>query len=210
MSVCLFWWIDMDPLQPTSLSGTAMRLLLNHPVAAGASSEPDSSPSVDIAEVDVSFAGFAGESHSGLTRPSCVRVKKQYPFGTTIRNTRQISIVSEEELQTIASLLEIPSIDPGWLFANLVIKGLPDFSQIPPSTRLIFEHGVSLVIDMENAPCRYPGDMIDRHHPGVGRYFAKRARGLRGVTAWVEREGRLSAGEGFKVHAPAQRAYPHF
>ncbi len=204
----------MDPLQPTSLGGTATRLLVNKPVVVsgenvGDGEQNESTPSVDVAEVDVTFEGFVGESHSGLTRSSCVRVKKQYPLGTPIRNTRQISIVSVEELQTIASHLNIPSIEPGWLFANLLVEGLPDFSLVPPSSRLVFENGVSLVVDMENAPCRYPGDMIERHHPGVGRFFAKRARGLRGVTAWVEREGRITAGEAFQLHAPVQRKYPH-
>lgn len=199
----------MDPLQPTSLKGTAKRLLINQPVVSGSEQEAEFVPSDDVVDVEVSFEGFAGESHSGLTRPSCVRVKNQYPLGTLIRNTRQISIVSEEELQIIASHLEIPAIQPGWLFANLVIEGLPDFSRIPPSSRLIFSGGVSLVVDMENAPCRYPGDMIDQHYPGTGKFFAKRARGLRGVTAWVERAGRLSVGESFQLHTPVQHVYPH-
>ena len=32
-----------------------------------------------LAEMQLSFAGFAGEVHAGLTRPSCSRVLKQYP-----------------------------------------------------------------------------------------------------------------------------------
>jgi len=51
---------------------------------------------------------------------------------------------------------------------------------LPPSSRLIFSSGVSLVVDMENAPCRYPGDIIEKHHSGKRHLFAKAAQGLRG------------------------------
>jgi len=190
-----------DPLQPTSLGGTVDQLL----VYAGQAGEP----SQQVESVDVSYAGFAGEVHSGLTRESCSRFKKQYPEGTEIRNTRQITILSQEELAEIAAKLNIPELDPAWLWANCVMSGLPDLSAVPPSSRMIFSGGVSLVIDMENGPCRYPGDMIAKHHPEAGKYFAKRAAGLRGVTAWVEREGKLQVGDTFVLHCPRVRPYKH-
>jgi len=190
-----------DPLQPTSLGGTLDKLL----VYSGNEGEP----SAEIKSVDVSYSGFAGEAHSGLTRQSCSRVKRQYPKGTEIRNTRQITILSQEELTEIAAKLEIPALDPAWLWANCVMSGLPDLSSVPPSSRMIFESGVSLVIDMENAPCRHPGDMISQHYPEAGKHFAKRAAGLRGVTAWVEREGKLEVGDAFVLHCPRTRPYEH-
>ncbi len=43
--------------------------------------------SVPLSEaVHVSYAGVAGEVHSGLTRPSCIRTVTQFPEGTEIRN----------------------------------------------------------------------------------------------------------------------------
>ncbi len=192
----------MAILKTTGLRGKVNELLLHRSAENEITSEP-----VDSAAV--SFAGFDGESHSGLTRESCVRVKGQYPPGTIIRNTRQISIVSEEELQIVAGLLEIPAVEPAWLGANLCVTGVPDFTSLPPSTRLIFEGGVSLVVDMENEPCVHPAKVIDRHYPQRGKYFVKHATGRRGVTAWVEREGRLSQGEEMAVHIPAIRAYRH-
>ena len=191
-----------DPLQSTSLGGTVDQLL----VYAG--EEGEASKPIDL--VDVSYAGFAGETHSGLTRQSCTRVKKQYPVGTEIRNTRQITILSQEELAEIAIKLDIPELDPAWLWANCVMSGLPDLSSVPPSSRMIFSSGVSLVVDMENAPCRHPGDMITQHYPEAGKFFAKRAAGLRGVTAWVEREGKLQVGDTFDLHCPRTRPYKHF
>ena len=171
-------------------------------------STPDedlSSSRIDSARV--SYAGIEGESHSGLVRASCVRVRHQYPQGTEIRNTRQISIVSVEELAEIAGKMGIPQLQPEWLGANLLVSGIPNFSQIPPSTRMIFDGGASLVVDLENSPCKYPGEIIERHHPGFGSRFAKAAVGLRGVTAWVEREGEINTGDAIRLYIPPQRIY---
>jgi hypothetical protein len=164
-----------------------------------------------IPSVTVSFAGLEGESHSGLVRSSCVRVRHQYPIGTEIRNTRQVSIVASEELAAIADAMGIAGLEPEWLGANLLVSGIPNFSRIPPSTRMIFESGASLVVDLENSPCKYPGEIIDRHHPGCGQLFAKAAVGLRGITAWVEREGQIASGDSIRLYIPPQRIYelPH-
>jgi len=160
-----------------------------------------------ISSVQVSYEGLQGESHSGLVRSSCVRVRHQYPQGTEIRNTRQISIISTEELAVIADTMGIAELKPEWLGANLLVSGIPNFSQIPPSTRMIFASGTSLVVDLENSPCKYPGEIIDRHHPGFGSLFAKAAIGRRGVTAWVEREGHINTGDSIQLYIPPQRIY---
>lgn len=172
----------------------------------------NSSPDEDlsssrITSARVSYEGLEGESHSGLVRLSCVRVRHQYKEGTEIRNTRQISIVSVEELAAIADNMGIPELEPEWVGANLLVSGIPDFTKIPPSTRLIFAGGASLVVDLENSPCKYPGEIIDRHHPGKGSLFAKAAYGRRGVTAWVEREGSIDTGDSIEVHIPPQQIY---
>lgn len=172
----------------------------------------NSTPDEDLAtsrveSVGVSYAGFDGESHSGLVRSSCVRVRHQYPQGTEIRNTRQVSIVSLEELALIAASMGLDELQPEWLGANLLVSGIPDFSAIPPSTRMIFDGGASLVVDLENSPCKYPGEIIERHHPGYGKLFAKAAVGLRGVTAWVEREGAINTGDAIRLYVPPQRSY---
>ena len=46
-------------------------------------------------ELTATFAGIEGELHNGVTAPSCVRVTAQYPKGTTVANTRQISVLSQ-------------------------------------------------------------------------------------------------------------------
>lgn len=157
--------------------------------------------------IELSYAGMVGEMHSGLTRPSCVRVKTQYPNGTEIANTRQLSIVSNEELAEIAQRMGLDAIDPAWLGASIVVEGIPDFTHVPPSARLQGPDGASLVIDMHNRPCLYPAREIDKDHPGRGPKFKSAARGRRGVTAWVEREGRMALGDALRLFVPDQRAW---
>ena len=192
----------MTMLTPTELTGEIL-WLGRVPVDAS------DIQSISVDQIDVGWEGFAGETHSGLTRPACVRVKKQYARYTEIRNTRQISILSREELAEVAERLDIPDIRPEWVGANMVLRGIPDFTLIPPSSRLIFENGVSLTVDTENAPCKYPAEMIEAAHPGHGKAFPAKARSKRGVTAWVERIGSLSVGDVCRLHIPPKRVYAH-
>lgn len=160
-----------------------------------------------LQEVEVSYAGIAGEAHGGLTRPSCSRVVAQYPKGTEIRNVRQFSILSVEELTEIASTMGVDRIDPAWVGASLVVEGIPDFTHVPPSARLQGPDGVALVVDMENRPCHLPAKVIDQHAAGFGRRFKQAAHGRRGVTAWVECEGMLCVGDMLRLHIPDQPAW---
>lgn len=157
-------------------------------------------------EVFVGFAGIEGECHAGLTRPSCSRVLSQHTRGTEIRNARQLSIVSAEELELIAAEIGLDSIDPAWLGASIMVRGLPDFTFIPPSSRMQNEAGTTLVVDMENRPCIFPGkEELEPRYPGKGKMFKTAATDRRGVTAWVEREGPLKVGDRFTLHIPDQR-----
>ena len=162
-----------------------------------------------LAEVFASFAGVAGEDHAGLTRPACSRVTALYPRDTEIRNVRQFSVVSAEDLALVAQKMGIAVLDPALIGASMVISGIPDFSHVPPSSRLQAAGGAVLVVDMENLPCNLPAKVIDEDLPGFGRAFKAAARGRRGVTAWVEREGRLAVGDAVTLHIPDQPVWPH-
>lgn len=191
----------MPILTPTTISGEVAFLGLVADRAATLCSDP-------VGEVAAGWEGFAGECHSGLTRRSCSRVTAQYPKGTEIRNTRQVSILSEEELAAIATAMGLPALSPEWLGANLVLRGIPHLTLLPPASRLLFEGGASLVVDMENGPCQFPAQVIERHHPGHGAGFRKAAEHRRGLTGWVERPGTIRLGEAVRLHVPPQRAYP--
>jgi hypothetical protein len=155
------------------------------------------------------FSGPAGDCHTGDTRKSDSRTLQLYKRDTDIRNVRQITILAQEELDDIALQLSIPAIDPAWFGANMVVTGIPDFTLLPPSTRLQFPSGATLVVDMENAPCSQIAKVVERHHPGTQMNVVPAATHKRGVTAWVEREGEVVAGDAIKIVIPPNRIYPH-
>ncbi|MEL6278308.1 MAG: MOSC domain-containing protein [Pseudomonadota bacterium] len=191
----------MPILTPTELEGTVRWLGLNRDRAASLESEA-------VEQVTVDYGGFVGESHGGLTRPSCSRVKLQYPKGTEIKNARQITILSTEEIGEISKDMGLPSpIRPEWIGANMILQGVPQLTQLPPGSRLIFENGTSIAVDMENGPCKFPAEIIEQHHPGKGLAFPKHAMGKRGITAWIEREGEIKLGDVCVLHVPPQRIY---
>lgn len=158
--------------------------------------------------VEAGFEGFVGDDHSGITRPSCTRVKGQYAKGTEIRNTRQLSILSSEELSEIAKRLDLGELPPAWLGASMVLQGFQDFTLIPPATRLMFDNGVCITVDTENAPCHLPAAVIEKHYPGTGKAFKAAAQHKRGVTAWIERPGTLSLGDCATLHVPPPHRHP--
>ncbi len=157
--------------------------------------------------LNLSFAGIVGDCHGGLTRKSDVRTVKVYPRNSDIRNVRQLTLLSVEELAEIAAAMEIPELKPEWIGTNIVTAGIPRLTLMPPSTRLQFPSGATLVVDMENAPCRQIADVILRHHPDEAPRFVKAAQHKRGLTAWVEREGTIHAGDAITLFLPPQRIY---
>lgn len=155
----------------------------------------------------LTYAGVPGENHEGITRAACVRVSARHPEGMEIANTRQLSILSVEEMAEIAAEIGLDTLDPEHLGASLVIEGIPDFTHVPPASRLQGPDGATIVIDVENGPCNFPAREIEKDEPGHGKAFKAAARGKRGVTAWVEREGTLKVGDALKLFVPDQREW---
>lgn len=162
-----------------------------------------------VAEAQFLFTGMDGDCHGGLTRKSDSRMLKQYKRGTEVRNSRQVSILSAEELTEVAERMGIPAVRPGWLGANMVIRGIPDLTLLPPSTRLQFPSGAMFVVDAENHPCRYPADIIAKHHPEAKKGFVAAAMHKRGVVGWIEAEGTIRTGDRITIWIPPQRIYAH-
>ncbi len=163
----------------------------------------------DVPHLELLFSGIKGDMHAGLTRKSDIRTIKQYARDTDIRNVRQLTIVSEEELAEIAGLMGIPEMKAEWLGANIVTAGIPDLTLLPPSTRLQFPSGATIVVDMENFPCRQVADVVAQHHPEPKAGFVPSGMHKRGVTAWVEREGIITGGDDITLWLPPQRLYAH-
>ncbi|MCA1774321.1 MAG: MOSC domain-containing protein [Loktanella sp.] len=164
--------------------------------------------SVPRESLTLTFDGAMEEGrHAGRNRASCSRVTSQHPKGTEIANVRQLCIVSGEEMDQIAADLELEALEPEWLGATLVLRGIPDFTHVPPSARIQAPDGATLVIDMENRPCNLVSREIEADRPGHGQRFKAAAKGKRGVTAWVERPGVLSLGDQMRLHIPDQRQW---
>jgi MOSC domain-containing protein YiiM len=160
------------------------------------------------ATLTLTFDGAVEEGrHAGRNRASCSRVTSQHPKGTEIANVRQLCIVSGEEMVTIAADLGLDALDPEWLGASLVLRGISDFTHVPPSSRLQGPDGATLVIDMENRPCTLVSREIETERPGHGKGFKTAAYDKRGVTAWVERPGSLKVGDVLTLHVPDQRGW---
>ncbi len=169
-------------------------------------SESGSLVSKKISSVKVLENGLEGDKHTGWFRRADARAKR-YPEGTHIWNSRQISIVSEEELALIAKDLGIEKVEPEWLGANLCLQYIPDVSLLQPRTKLFIpsKNGgpeVGIYITAPNKPCIGPGEVIQQYNPnikGLATQFPKVAINRRGVVAVVEHGGFIKEGVSVSV-----------
>lgn len=167
--------------------------------------------SAPVDRLDLTFEGIAGDFHAGFTRRSGGR-EPWYGRGTEMRNERQVSIVSVEELAMAALDMDIARIRPEWIGANIDLADIPALSMLPPRTLLFFENGVTLKVDGQNAPCRLAGGAIaenfpDRDTTSLSLSFKDAAKRRRGLVAWVEKPGHIDAGETVTAQLPEQWLY---
>ena len=162
-----------------------------------------------VDELALTFQGIPGDFHAGYTRKSGGR-EPWYPRGTEMRNERQVSILSPDELRLIARRLDVLEVKAEWIGGNICLDGLDNLSMLPPRTLLFFEGGVTIRIDGDNAPCRVSGRSIASQFEGrddVELAFSKQAKNLRGLVGWIEKEGVIKAGEAFEARLPPQWIY---
>lgn len=149
-----------------------------------------------VAALDVDLQGIPGDRHYGFTRKAGAR-EKWYAAGTMMRSGRQLSMVSVEELASIAAAMDVPEIKPEWIGANILIQGVADFTNIPWGARLFCGAAAALVNEGDNAPCRFAGREVAKHYPGregLDLLFVKAAKNRRGIVATVEQPGCISPG----------------
>lgn len=164
-----------------------------------------------VEALTLGFDGVEGDFHAGVTRRSGGR-EPWYPRSTEIRNERQLSIVAPDELAEIAKRMGIAEIRPEWIGANLLLEGIPRLSMLPAGTLLFFAGGVTIKVDFQNGPCRIAGRAVAENagmpdHEAGSLAFAKLAKRLRGVVAWVEKPGSIAKGEKVSVRIPEQWIY---
>lgn len=202
--------LDLFPRNPDDIEIHPARKISAH--VAGLYIAPgDDFQTRAIDALELTFDGIAGDYHAGQTRRSGGR-EPWYPRGTQMRNERQITIVAPDELALIAERMALAEIKPQWIGANLLLDGVKRLSFLPAGTLLFFDGGVTLKIDTQNHPCRLAGQSI-AENAGMADLregallFPKVAKRLRGLTAWVEKPGRIAAGEAVSVRVPEQWVY---
>ncbi len=164
--------------------------------------------------------GVRGDNHAGV-RLADVREKELLSFGLTkgleIANHREFSAVSLEDLGEITLSMSLPTQIPfGCLGENLVLSGIPKFTELPTGTLLFFRkderqiRSTVLVVWAENMPCQAPGVAIQAHFPknqDIARLFPKSAIGKRGIVGNIYSSGNIHVGDTVVVKIPRQRIY---
>ena len=92
----------------------------------------------------------------------------------------------------------------------LLLEGISNLTRLPPRTVLFFEGGATIRIDGDNLPCRVAGRAIASQFDGredLEMAFPKQSDGMRGLVAWVEKEGTIKMGEVFEARIPPQWIY---
>lgn len=150
--------------------------------------------------IDVDFEGITGDAHRGMSRTAFSGERE--PKGTILRNDRQWSGLSVEELATISEQLDLTeTLHPETLGANICVQGIPDFSLLPRGTRLVFPSGAALIVEEYNPPCSEMGEQIVAKYqtrsgePLTAKQWLKPAHGRRGVVGMVDVAGTIRTGD---------------
>ncbi len=163
----------------------------------------------EVDTLDFAFSGIPNDRHHGATRPSGA-LEPWYERGTEMKNERQVTILSAEDMQGVADSLSIPRLLPEWIGGNILVSGIPHFSYLPSRSILLFEGGVSIRVDGDNPPCRNSGRSIAGEFEGrddIEFGFPKMAVRRRGLLTWVEKPGTIEKGEAFTVRVFPQWTY---
>ncbi len=151
--------------------------------------------------------GIIADGHHGFTKKADVR-DKPIPKGKIIRNWRQWSAVSKEELAEIAEKLSITRVTPEQLFANICFSGIPDFTKLPRGSRIIFPSDLILSVEEDNEPCMTPAREIAKTNSNFNpSHFMRAAWGLRGLVGVVHYPGSMLQGDKVQVETAAPKTY---
>src|SRR5436190_10259640 len=115
-----------------------------------------------VSSLLLTMDGIEGDAHAGRTQKTGAR-EPAFRRGTTVANTRQLSLVSIEELNEIASRLGVTHIDPAWMAANIATEGAGPITQLPLGTLLRASSGACIYIAELNSPCRVAAHLIAEH-----------------------------------------------
>ncbi len=170
-------------------------------VSAGGAEDLSKAP---MDAIEVNFGGIVGDHHAGASREAYAGERE--PKGTVLRNDRQWSAVSDEELAFMSERLELAEpISASTLGANLCFSGLRDLSLLPRGTRFKFPSGAALTVEEYNPPCRDMSIEVAKKHvtrsgeplePGA---WQRAAMGRRGIVGVVDVPGAIRVGDEVEV-----------
>ena len=153
-------------------------------------------------QLSFTLEGIEGDRHFGYETVSGGRFTTLYDRGTRVRNNRQWSAISPQEVKEIAKNLGVDSrLTPELLGINLLLDGVEKLSELPPMSYLVFsphnnfqprrQEDVTLVVYGQALPCTIAGKALVEPlgDETLERKFPKAALGYRGTTGWVERGG---------------------
>lgn len=163
--------------------------------------------------------GPVGDSHSQFERKLSghdgVYIKTSHlKKGSRIFNWRSWTALSQEEITEVESEIGF-NIPQGCLFENIVLSGIPSFSKLKPTSRLVFfrsSTGASdfrrpvLAVWEENSPCHIVGERLEYYHnkPGLKTDFVKAAQNKRGLMGFVLARGVIEVGDSVLVYPPVE------
>ncbi len=159
------------------------------------------------------FDGPIGEKHKGFTRllsghdGDYIRTS-DLERDDEVFNWRTWTGVSVEELAEVEKELGDVAIPQGCLLENLRVSGIPNFSKLAPTSRLVFppRNGNRLILAVweENGPCKTVGQRLADHHKrfDLMGQFVQAAKGKRGVMGIVLSVGHIYVGDDVLVYPP--------
>lgn len=169
--------------------------------------------STRVERLDLDHGGIPGDRHHGASRVAGPR-ERWLPRGTSLRNDRQLSALSVDDLATVAASLDLDRLPPEWLGGNLLVEGIAAFSHIAPGSQFAiggvwsgkgcFDGGCVLRVEAYNVPCRLTGRAIAAAtgRPELEFAFVKAAARLRGLVLSVTMPGPVVPGDAVVVIPP--------
>ena len=168
-------------------------------------------------QIHFSIDGPAGDLHAGFMRRlsghdgDYIRTSSLVR-GSAVTNWRTWTGLSREEIVIVESKLGV-SILPGILLENIVVSGIHAFSDLAPTSRLVFPRKdahpgapqVILAVWEKNDPCRTVGDRLAKRHnddPSLMTRFVAAAKNKRGVMGIVLAPGFVDIGDEVRVYPP--------
>jgi hypothetical protein len=162
--------------------------------------------------------GPDGDSHSASSRKLAGhdgRYIRTWDLtrGQEAFNWRTWTGLSAEEVSEIEATLGL-DIPQGCLLENITVSGIPDFSQLAPTSRLVFPsrgEGADLTqavlaVWERNSPCATVGERLEKHHgkPGLTTDFIRAAQMTRGVMGLVLSAGEVRVGDAVLAYPPVR------